>query len=95
MRVASSTMDFSNDLASLSMSASTVRYMAAPRRVNATVIDSLVGCGITSSTVAIVADARIYLKTLFQGKLKTRHLRAMMYVTIGMAELASNVIKAR
>jgi len=88
-------MDFINDLASLSMSASTVRYVAAPRRVNATVIDSRVGCGVTSRTVAIAADARIYLKMLFQGKLKTRHLRAMRYVTISMAELASKVIKAR
>ena len=88
-------MDFANDLVSLSMSVSTVRYMAAPSNVNATVIDSLVGCGIINSTVAITADARIYFKILFQGKLKTRHLRAMTYVTISMAELASKLIKAR
>jgi len=61
-----------------------VRYMTAPKRVNATVIDSLVGCGITSNNVAIIADARTYLETLFQGKWKTRHLRAIAYLTISM-----------
>ena len=88
-------MDFANDLASLSMNISTARYTVAPRRVNANVFDSLVGCGITSSTVVIAADARAYLETLFQGKWKTRHLRAMVYVTISMAEFASKMIRAR
>ena len=69
------------------MGTSTARYTAVPRRVNATVIDRLVECGIASSTVAIVMDARIYLKT--------RHLRAMAYLTTSIAELASKVIKAR
>ena len=88
-------MDFTSDLASLSMNISTARYMTAPRSVNATVIDSLVGCGIISNTVAIIPDARAYFEMLFQGKWKTMHLRAMAYVTISMAEFASKVIRAR
>ena len=77
------------------MNISMARYMTAPKRVNATVIDSLVGCGIISNTVAIITDARACLEMLFQGKWKTRHLRAIAYVTTSMAELASKVIKAR
>ena len=95
MRIASSKIDFINNLVFLSMSASTVRYSAAPSNVRTTVLDSLVGCGISSSTVAINADAREYLKTLFQGKLKIRHLRAMMYVAIRLAVPAREIIKAR
>ena len=95
MRVVSSKIDFANDLASLSMSINAVRYTAAPRRVNTTVTDSLVGWGITNSTVAIAADAREYLKTLFQGKLKTKHLRAMRYLTISIAKFESKVTRAR
>ena len=95
MRLASCNMDLANDLASLWMSISTAMYMVAPRRVNATVFNSVVGCGIKSSTVVIAADARAYLETLSQGKLKSRHLRAMAYLTISMAEFASRVIRAR
>ena len=88
-------MDFANDLASLSIIISMARYMTAPSTVKATVLDSLVGWGISSSTVAITPDARKYLKTLFQGKLKIRHLRAIMYVAIRIAEPASELIKAK
>ncbi len=88
-------MDFSNDLASLSMSVIIVRYVVAPRRVKATVIDSLVGLGITSNTVAIAPDARIYLETLVHGKSKRRHLRAMMYLDISMKEFANKLMRAR
>ena len=95
MRLASCRIDLANDLASLSMGINTVTYTVAPRRVNATVFNSLVGFGITSSTVVIAADARAYLETLSQGKLKSKHLRAMAYVTVSMVKLASKVIRAR
>jgi hypothetical protein len=69
MCMASPNVGFASDLASLSMIVSVIRYMTAPSNVKTTVLDSLVGCGISSDTIAITPDAREYLKTLFQGKL--------------------------
>jgi hypothetical protein len=52
MRITSPNMDFTSDLHSLSMVVSTRRCIAAPSNVKITVLDSLVGCGISISTVA-------------------------------------------
>ena len=88
-------MDFASDLASLSMNTSTARYRIAPRSVNATVVDSLVGCGITKSGAAITAEAIMYLAMFFQGKLKVKHLRAIMYLHKSMPRPTIRLIWAR
>ena len=71
-------IDSISSLVSWSIVASMAKYMIPPRAVRPTVHDSLVGCGITKSGVAMTAEAIIYLATFFQGKLKVKHLRAIM-----------------
>jgi hypothetical protein len=88
-------IDFVSSLVSWSIVASMAKYMIPPRTVRPTVSDSLVGCGITKSGAAIAADATIYLVTFFQGKLKVKHLRAIMYLHRSMATPTIRLIRAR
>jgi len=88
-------MDFISSLVSWSIVASMAKYVIPPRTVRLTVSDSLVGCGITKSGAAITAEAIIYLATFFQGKLKVKHLRAIIYLHTSMATPTIRLIRAR
>lgn len=93
--LASFKIDFVSSLVSWSIAASMAKYMIPPRTVRLTASDSLVGCGITKSGVAITAEAIRYLATFFQGKLKVKHLRAIMYLHRSMARPTIRLIRAR
>lgn len=88
-------IDFISSLVSWSIEASIARYKIPPRTVSPTVGDSLVGWGVTKSRVAIPTEAIIYLVMLFHGKLKDKHLRAIMYLHRSIAEPTTRLIRAR
>jgi len=87
--------DFVSSLVSWSIVASMAKYMIPPRTVRPTVSNSLVGCEIIKSGAAITAEATIYLATFFQGKLKVKHLRAIIYLHTSMAMPTIRLIRAR
>ena len=93
--LASFKIDFISSLVSWSIVASMAKYMIPPRTVRPAVSNSLVGCGITKSGAAITVEAIIYLATFFQGRLKVKHLRAIMYLHRSMAKPTSRFIRAR
>ena len=95
LRLISCRVDRTNDWASLSMGRRMATYIAAPRRVKATVVERRVGWGITNITIAIMADARVYFKMLDQGIEKGIHLRAMAYLASRLTALAHNMIRVR
>ena len=87
--------DSISSLVSWSIVASMAKYMIPPRTVKPNVSNSLVGCGIIKNGAAMTAEANIYLVTFFQGKLKVKHLRAIIYLHRSMARPTIKLIRAR
>ena len=88
-------IDLISSLVSQSITASMAKYTIPARIVSPNVSDILVGCGSTESRAAIAAEAIVYLAMFFHGKLKVKHLRAIMYVHRSMAKPTIRLIKAR